>query len=124
VDWTEVTAITTGLLAIATFVLAYFAWRGIVENKQLISATKREVDLLWANAVPYLIPESVDGLPISVTAKGGRLRISYAAGTIPARSVVAWVGLGEVPAHIWHSGHRVRRCQRRAGYIQVTQAGD
>jgi len=32
-------------------------------------------------------------------------------------------GLGEVPAHIWHSGHRVRVCQERAS-IRVTQAGD
>ena len=92
-DWTEGTAITTALLALATFALAFFAWRGIVENKQMISATKREVDLLWENAIPYVIPESVEGPPTKVSASGGRLTISYAAGTIPARSGVAWVGL-------------------------------
>jgi len=97
VDWTELTAITTGLLALGTFALAYFAWRGIVENKKLIDSTKREADLLWENAIPYLIPENVDGVPTTAIAMIGRLKISYAAGTIPARSVKAWVGAnGEV----------------------------
>jgi len=91
VDWTEVTAITTAALALATFVLAFFAWRGIVENKQLIAATKREADLLWENAVPLLLPETVNpGWDADFLPRG--LKIWYAAGTIPARAVVAWVG--------------------------------
>ena len=90
-DWSEVTAITTGLLAVATFAVAFFAWRGIVENKALIEATKREADLLWDSAVPHLLPENVDGVgdPLG---RGGQMKISYATGTIPARAVKIWVG--------------------------------
>ena len=35
-DWVQVTAITTGMLALATFVLAGLTWVGVRENKQLI----------------------------------------------------------------------------------------
>jgi hypothetical protein len=88
IDWNAATAIGTLLLAAATFVLATLAWRGIVENTKLISATTRQVDLNWENAAPVLIPER---------AEESRLTISYAAGTIPARSVTVWVELnGEI----------------------------
>jgi hypothetical protein len=94
VDWAVVaaiaTAVTTLLLALATFWLAWSARRGIIENKQLIAATNRQADLLWENAIPHLVPV---GLDVSYAL----LLVAYATGTIPARSVKAWVGMdGEV----------------------------
>jgi len=95
-----VLALATAALAFATFLLAAFTcavaaitWWGVRENKKLIEATKREADLLWENAVPVLIPESIiDIAGTTLADMTGRLTISYAAGTIPARSVRAWVG--------------------------------
>src|SRR5690349_6371595 len=87
-DWL---AISTAVLALATSILAGVTWRGVRENKDLIRATKREADLLWENAGPYLIPENVDGVGDSLMT-GGRMKVSSAAGTIPARAVKAWFG--------------------------------
>jgi len=118
VDWSEVTAITTGLLAVATFMLALFAWRGIVENKRLIEATKTEADLLWANAVPYLAPDAVNpGWIADVIPRG--LMISYAAGTIPARAVVAWMGWkGEV----WVGRHDLMTLTKNKEILQLERS--
>lgn len=86
-------ALATFALAGFTFALAGISWWGVRENKKLIEATKREADLLWENAVPLLIPEAVADLKgTKLGDMSGRLTISYAAGTIPARAVDAWVG--------------------------------
>ena len=97
-----VTSVATFLLALATSVLAGFTWWGVHENKHFIAAAKRQSDLLWENAVPYIIPESVDQLSGTGLAMRGRLKISYAAGTIPARAVTAWVGS---EGRVWVGGH-------------------
>jgi hypothetical protein len=80
-DWL---AVVTGLVAAGTFGLAFATWRGT-------TAIRRQSDLMWHSAIPYVIPESVDGLGETGN-ETGRLRISYAAGNIPARDVQAWVG--------------------------------
>jgi hypothetical protein len=99
IDWLAVSrfqwdTLGTFVLAISTTVLALVTRRGVRENKRLIEASKRQADLLWENAVPFLIPENVDGVPTIEINMSGRLKISYAAGTIPARTVKAWVGAG------------------------------
>lgn len=88
-----ITAVATLFLAIGTFLLAAVTGWGVLENRRLIHSTQREVDLLWEAAIPYLIPERVEDLRGTTMADmTGKLTISYAAGTIPARAVKAWVG--------------------------------
>lgn len=87
-----VTSVATIFLALATFAVAGMAWWGVRENKKLIEATQRQAQLLWESAVPYVIPEEVQSLSGTGLNMRGRLKISYAAGTIPARAVKAWVG--------------------------------
>jgi hypothetical protein len=87
-----VTSVATIYLALATFGVAGMAWWGVRENKKLIAATQRQADILWENAIPYVIPEEVQSLSGTGLNMRGRLKISYAAGTIPARAVTAWVG--------------------------------
>jgi hypothetical protein len=97
-DWVQVTAITTGMLALATFVLAGLTWVGVRENKQLIgleqkqvASLQRQTDLLWENAIPHILPGTVEHLTGEGFEMSGELTVYYASGTIPT-SVHAWLG--------------------------------
>jgi hypothetical protein len=111
VDWTPITnwaenanwlAIATGVLALSTTVLAVVTWRGVHENKHLIQAAQRQADVLWANSVPHLLPETVE--PYGGGDELQNLTISYAAGTVPARAITAWVGW---KGRVWIGGQNL-----------------
>jgi hypothetical protein len=125
-NWVEVTAITTGALALATFLLAGLTWWGIRGNRQLIDLEQRQVaslqrqtDLLWENAVPYLFPQSVHELGGEGLEMTGRLVISYAAGTVPARSITAWVG---AEGKVWTGGTDLLTFRDEMRWINLGQS--
>jgi len=113
-----VLASATALLALATAALAGFTWWGVHENRKLIEATKRQADLLWENAIPVLVPVELDG-PLTGSGQDdmkGALKISYAAGTVAARGVRAWLGSEGL---VWYGFVDVLTVSDRVNTIRV-----
>jgi hypothetical protein len=134
-------AIATGFLALATFLLAGLTWWDIRGNKQLIAEARRQADalvqnlgiaesqvtslrrqsdLLWENAIPYLIPTGVENLAgTTMQDMRGWLTVSYAAGTIPAQAVDAWVGSAGL---VWTGGDDLLTSRDTSKMIGLVQS--